>query len=140
MNVIFLDTIKVGYWLYYYYCLSTGTSEGLTLQAIDEHSVVLGILHLDASFFKFYSCDRPVSLSIDLYHFNKAVEYATAKDHALMEISEEEKVLSISFQKPNGRTKARFDLNASQSKFKKFILDVGEIHVGLTQYCFIRKD
>ncbi|KAF8552672.1 proliferating cell nuclear antigen [Imleria badia] len=84
--------------------------EGINLQAMDNSHVALVAVHLEASGFKKYRCDRPMPLGVNLNSLTKVMKCAKDDDICTIKSSDDADVLNLVYEAKNSDRIAEYDM------------------------------
>ena len=86
------------------------TSEGLSLQAMDDSHVSLVQLTLRADGFEKYRCDRNISMGINMSSFSKLLKCANNNDIITLKADGTADVLEMLFESPKGDRESHYEM------------------------------
>ena len=100
------------------------SSEGISLQAMDASHVALVVLHLKASEFDEFRCDRPQTLGISVSNLAKIIKIAGNEDAITMRAEDEASTLNLLFEGKN---------EEKMSEFALTLLTIDSEHLGIPE-------
>ena len=100
------------------------SSEGISLQAMDASHVALVVLHLKASEFDEFRCDRPQTLGLSVSNLAKIIKIAGNDDAITMRAEDEASTLNLLFEGKNEEKISEFALT---------LLTIDSEHLGIPE-------
>ncbi|TFK65726.1 proliferating cell nuclear antigen [Pluteus cervinus] len=101
--------------------------EGINLQAMDNSHVALVSVHLMASGFKRYRCDRPMPLGVNLNTLTKVLKCAKDDDICILKAADEADLLNLIYEAKHSDRISEYDV-------KLMDIDVDTLDIPETDY------
>ncbi|ORY88142.1 proliferating cell nuclear antigen, N-terminal domain-domain-containing protein [Leucosporidium creatinivorum] len=98
------------------------TDEGIKLQAMDNSHVALVSLHLNATGFSNYRCDRDMSLGMSLASLQKIIKCAGNNDVVTLRADESHDVLGLLFENKEHDRVGEYEMK---------LMDIDQEHLGI---------